>query len=502
MSGDKKAVPALRVNQWLPEWDEVHFDPNQHRRPPDPYFFQFSLPANVLKRLTGVHKRTARTGQRRSEELSTQRLHQKERSDEIADFVRFGFPWSRLSAKQRETQHRDLRKPGWLPTAILINILTDQDERDGRRVHQDDLVRVASTEDAWAELLIPQVTNDWEPTNEGLHPFEVIDGQHRLWAFEDGAALPPTFELPVTAFVGLDRSWQAYLFWSINITPKKINASLAYDLYPLLRGEEWLERFAGPVVYRETRAQELVETLWAHPESPWHNRINMLGEPGQPWVRQAAWVRTLISTFVRPYRNTEGRVGGLFGARPAEHQTVLPWTRPQQAAFLIRGWREIYTAIEKTKPAWAQALKKSDEGAPAAMFAKDSLLNTDQGVRAVCAVMNDLSVLRSAELELRAWDVETLEEARDFEDVTAALASLDRQAALMQHLETLGGGLADFDWRTANAPNLTSEEQTLRLTFRGSGGYTQLTLALLRHLAADGRDQADAAAHALASREG
>ena len=54
-------------------------------------------------------------------------------------------------------------------------------------------------------------------------PIEVIDGQHRLWAFEkqlDNA----DFELPVVAFVGLDISWQAYLFWTINIKPKRIDA--------------------------------------------------------------------------------------------------------------------------------------------------------------------------------------------------------------------------------------------------------------------------------------
>ena len=86
----------------------------------------------------------------------------------------------------------------------------------------------------------------------------MIDGQHRLWAFE-GEELAGDYELPVIAFVGLDLSWQAYLFYTINIKPKKINTSLAFDLYPLLRTEEWLNKFEGPAIYRETRAQELVE---------------------------------------------------------------------------------------------------------------------------------------------------------------------------------------------------------------------------------------------------
>ena len=50
------------------------------------------------------------------------------------------------------------------------------------------------------------------------------------------------YELPVIAFQGLDVTWQAYLFYTINIKPKRINASLAYDLYPLLRVQDWLEK--------------------------------------------------------------------------------------------------------------------------------------------------------------------------------------------------------------------------------------------------------------------
>jgi len=49
----------------------------------------------------------------------------------------------------------------------------------------------------------------------------VIDGQHRLCAFEE--ELNGEFEVPVVALQGLDIGWQAYLFSSINISPKRIN---------------------------------------------------------------------------------------------------------------------------------------------------------------------------------------------------------------------------------------------------------------------------------------
>ena len=105
-------VPAIRVQQWLPEWEAVRFDAASHRRRPEPCFYAFALPAALLKRLTGVHKREARVAGRRAQELSTQRLHQPDRSREIAEFVRYGFPWSELSQRQRDDEHPDLRKPG------------------------------------------------------------------------------------------------------------------------------------------------------------------------------------------------------------------------------------------------------------------------------------------------------------------------------------------------------------------------------------------------------
>ena len=122
----------------------------------------------------------------------------------------------------------------------------------------------------------------WEP--KIIPPFEVIDGQHRLWSFHRND--DPSFELPVVAFHGLDISWQAYLFWTINIKPKRINPSLAFDLYPLLRAEDWLDRAEGHSVYRETRSQELTEALWSNEDSPWYDRINMLGEKKNKWVTQ------------------------------------------------------------------------------------------------------------------------------------------------------------------------------------------------------------------------
>ena len=52
-------------------------------------------------------------------------------------------------------------------------------------------------------------------------PIEIIDGQHRLFAFDDDEEPDGDFDVPVVLFLDLDISWQAYLFWTINITAKE-----------------------------------------------------------------------------------------------------------------------------------------------------------------------------------------------------------------------------------------------------------------------------------------
>ena len=164
-----------------------------------------------------------------------------------------------------------------------MNILNPEfpDQRKGRSVADGDHVRIQDGDGLTARVLLPDgfASPLWRP--RALPPIEIIDGQHRLGAFDDPQELGG-YDLPVVAFYGLDVTWQAYLFYTINIRPVRINASLAFDLYPLLRTERWLEdeQPQGPRVYRETRAQEIVRALYGHPNSPWLDRINMLGEPG------------------------------------------------------------------------------------------------------------------------------------------------------------------------------------------------------------------------------
>lgn len=442
------------------------------------------MDARELRSLAGIQRRDAETGAARSTDIGIQRAHDPTRSSEIARFVQNGYPWSTLKETERRSgDFDDLRKPGWLPTAIVVNILTKRDKRPSGRVDDNDYVEIA-TQDGHAEIILPATFDTgWAP--KALHPIEVVDGQHRLWAFSESSR--HAYDLPVVAFVGLDTSWQAYLFWTINIKPRKINPSLAFDLYPLLRAEDWLERVEGPKVYREARAQELTEVLWSHPESPWHRRINMLGQTRGLGVTQAGFVRTLTNTFIRRPTRRRGASGGLFTAPVLDEAEPLPWNRTQQAAFLIFIWQAIEEAVGQTTAKWALHLRKeaeSDEAKDAldpAFAGKNTYLNTEQGVRAYLTVVNDLCFALVEDLELDLWEAISADGALDPDAVELEIEGL-LEEPVAGVLEDLAAVLAEFDWRGADAPGLSPDERSLKRAFRGSGGYVEFRRQLLRDL--------------------
>jgi len=498
MSKDKQKIqleiPALKVRQWISDWNQVKWNPEERRSEPQHWFYQFSISATTLKALSGIYARTTKGRKRGTEDLGIQRRHEVKRSAEIARFVQYGYPWSDLSeAKQKSGEFDDLRKPGWLPTAIVINILQPRDERLGKRVVKEDLVTVEDGENGLATIRLPENFTGTNWKYSSLPPVEIIDGQHRLWAFEE-STFEGDFELPVVAFVGLDISWQAYLFYTINIKPKKINASLAFDLYPLLRTEDWLTKFEGHIVYRETRAQEIVDLLWSHPESPWYKRINMLGEPGYKgrMVSQSAWIRSLLSSYIKSWEGRRIQIGGLFGSPVGSHKQTLPWSRTEQAAFLIVIGQFLRNVIKNCSEKWATTLRNQKErnlfekDMDMAFYGPNTLLNQDQGIRAMLYITNDLCYVRCDYLSLGSWGGDSGLGGSDEERVTRAIKSLKKQTKITNFLKSIAEIMATYDWRASGAPGLSDEESMLKAAFRGSGGYKELRKHLLKHMAQKG----------------
>lgn len=472
-SESNDTIHGLRVHQWHPAWEGIEFDPDQRQRRPEAQFYLFSLPAAKLRSLSGIYRRDTSESRPRSEDLGIQRRHDPERSAEISRYVVGGYPWSTLSEKKREDPAFDnLRKPGWLPTAVVVNLLEVGASREGQVAKADQVIDVRDVGSDVVELTLP---GSFE-----LPPIEVIDGQHRLFAFDEGS--DEEYQLPVVAFRGLDISWQAYLFWTINIKPKKINPSLAFDLYPLLREQNWLESGEVVAVYKESRAQELTEALWATPESPWYQRVNMLGGPRRENgpVTQAAFIRSLVASMVKAWRSPRSQIGGIFGGVSGSGEG-LSWSRLQQAAFLISAWSELARSIGLSTAEWAVALRDAsgdgvlldESGMDPAFAGSSSLLATDQGVRGFLHVVNDLCFVLHRDLELAGWRDEFGFSELSRENILHAMASLREQPAYSV-LIALGETLAEFDWRTGSAPGLNRDEELAKTALRGSSGYKVL----------------------------
>lgn len=247
-------IPAIKVNQWLAEWDSYRYRSSARQRKPPAHFYVASIPVSLLRRLSNVPRRGDAAGGSRQQargpriqDIGIQRGFEEDRADQIRLFVEAGYPWATLREAERE-RFPDLKKPGWLPTAVVVNILTTKSKRKDVSPNYKDVVHVEDHDYNMASLVLPKHSESptWRPEGQ-IRPLEVIDGQHRLLAFAENESIDGAFDIPVVLFHDLDISWQAYLFWTINISPKRISPSLAFDLYPLLRTEDWLEPVPGPI---------------------------------------------------------------------------------------------------------------------------------------------------------------------------------------------------------------------------------------------------------------
>ena len=464
-----KIIPVLRLTQWLDIWNEYDFKPAAQRRKPKPYIYLFSMSATRLCRFSDVYRRERDV---KSAE-GIQRALEGNRTARIERYIKAGYPFGDLREKlQTQTRNLHLRKPGWLPTAIVVNVLTPSDRRRGNAISKNHRVHLKER-DGKHYLQLP-AKEKFAPAD--LRPFEVIDGQHRLWAFSGDDSLSD-FEVPVVAFHGLDVAWQAYLFWSINISPKRINPSHAFDLYPLLRTQDWLEKTGEIAVYREARAQEITEWLYKLPSSPWHDRISMLQRRGESRVSQAAWVRSLLSSFFSTGRGRGSR-HGLFQSKydGDGERTILDWERVQQIAFIVEFWTILKRQVDKGRNPWIKLYREDDKDA---FTDKSSMLNQDMGVRAVHAVLNDIFFQSVKKWGLEKWSLVGTTEAEDIEQAVSSL----RKTRFHQHLQKTAAAMAEFDWRSLHGPGVKSSDVEMeKRAYRGSGGYTLLTGHVLTHI--------------------
>jgi DGQHR domain-containing protein len=480
---------------------------------PPKEFFLASMPLKDLRALAGVSTRQLEERRKANPKAGYQRAHEPERTEKNARYVSYGYPLSSQKSLDPTTNTHFIH-PGWLPTAILVNLIAPGEfrRRHGKDFAVTPAMAVSFKEDhGHYSLDYPDpATFSGDEWNNALQPIEVIDGQHRLYAVDHIEDLLGEYEVPVVIFNGLSQALQAYLFWVINVEPKKINPSLAFDLYPELRRQSWLEQGEGVKVYQEHRAQELTEILWRHFESPWRDRIELHGSRVDGHVSNAAFIRSLMASFVRRWRKDDDKIGGLFGSilnsANDGHERVLPWKRTQQAAFLIYVWKKLYEILRHSKAPWAISCRNTNcnkersnpHNLDLAFAGPYTLLATDQGARAILVILNAMFFVRYAELGLEDWESPFPTDVIDDEDVSQALGDLSQRPRIGEFVEGIAAALfySEFDWRTSSSPDLDKdpEAKQLQSAFRGSSGYTILQQRALELLEkASMQDVSDAA---------
>lgn len=480
-----KEIPLLRVHQWLNNWDDIDFK-TILRNKPEPYYFMLSIDARVLKKISDVHRRNP--DKERKNDIAIQRTRKDKRVHEIEKYIEGGFPWSTLSKNEQSLpENEGLKMPGLLPTAIIANILIDGDERNGKKLNAADQIKILDKNEKgerfpFPKLIIPEHIFSDKNWNPDLKPLEIIDGQHRLWAFDEDQSLSGNYEFPVVLFNNLDRAWQAYLFYTINIKPVKINTSLGFDLYPLLRTQNWLENSKeGLLAYRETRAQEIVEALWIYEKSPWYQRINMIGETGGPTMSQAAFIRALVNTFFK-------RSKGLFSDKINENYKLINWNRSQQAGFIILLWQKIANATKNCTNEWATALRSerqqsslfnSDNELDRAFVSKNSFLSRDQGVRGLLSFANDFfyvaAYYNDIDFNEFLWKGEPDENSIQSESISSAIDIFESNTIFVKLLNEFANSTMDVDWRTSSATFDRDSEREYQMRYKGSSGYSEFS---------------------------
>ena len=98
---------------------------------------------------------------------------------------------------------------------------------------------------------------------------DVIDGQHRLLGIS-ASSYCANFTLPIVLMFNLNTEEKAYVFSIINSTQTKVSMSLIYDLFDLST-----KRSPQKVAHEIARAMNKMD------ESPFHNRLKMLGKKEQ-----------------------------------------------------------------------------------------------------------------------------------------------------------------------------------------------------------------------------
>jgi len=232
------------------------------------------------------------------------------------------------------------------PNTVILSANFDE---DGNYV-EDPLKRwhVSSATDGCLRLTIP--------TNQRLA--SIIDGQHRLEGFAYAAKTDrQQMELPCAVFVNLPRPYQARIFATININQKKVDKSLAYELFGYDLNEsdanKWPPDMLG--VY-------FARVLEGRSDSPFrgHIKLALLDEDedaapipdGYPWAVSVACIVEGVTKLIseKPIADRSALASGKAKTRgelPSDKAPLRDLYRKQQDKSLLVAIDEFFSAVDR-----------------------------------------------------------------------------------------------------------------------------------------------------------
>lgn len=194
------------------------------------------------------------------------------------------------------------------------------------------------------------------PTSRRLA--SIIDGQHRLEGFAFASKTDrQQMDLPCAVFVNLPRPYQARIFATININQKKVDKSLAYELFGYDLNEsdanKWPPDMLG--VY-------FARVLEGRSDSPFegHIKLALLDEDedtapipeGHPWAVSVACIVEGVTKLIseRPIADRSSLASGKATTRrelPADKAPLRELYRNQQDKQLLTAISGYFSAVDE-----------------------------------------------------------------------------------------------------------------------------------------------------------
>ena len=180
----------------------------------------------------------------------------------------------------------------------------------------------------------------------------IVDGQHRLHAFEFASDERQKMPLLCSVYLDLPNAFQAYLFATINFNQKKVDRSLAYELFGFNVEEEPANSWSP-----DKAAVFLCRKLNTDKESSLRGRIIVVAENadelfGGKWtapdwrVSTATVVDGILSLISsNPRRDRDELHKSMVG--PGRQRKILPGdAAPLRALYLAGNDLAVYTAVK------------------------------------------------------------------------------------------------------------------------------------------------------------